>query len=44
MMQVIAIVIVFLSASYEYFSEIRADSKKAQHQGVIQVPDTEERI
>lgn len=44
MMQIIAIIIVFASASYEYLSEIYGEKKSDHHHDVIKVPDTEDRI
>ena len=44
MMQIIAIVIVFASASYEYLSEIYGEKKGDHHHDAIKVPDTEERV
>ena len=43
-MQIVAIIIVFISASWEYVSEIYGEKKTDPHQNVIQVPDTEDRV
>lgn len=42
-MQMLSILIVFGSASYEYLSEIYGDKKHEDHKA-IKVPDTEERV